>query len=233
MDLQEKTSVEKQDEQNSKFRTFITSFITDTLVFSSALLTVIVTLVVIYMISGQSELKMLVANIALQCIRVIEAFNPKYQDVHCNLGVLKFIMTLILVVVIMLAFGKLRKSRIFRGQLFSNIVKIKLFIANTQSYVPIELSKIAGNVHLFKLTGALLLENINLRKNWIWDVLEIDWSDVHVTLNGKEINFPISIVIPLVDKLRVRWLFKKNSLHLYIMLKQRKSWFNLENTNQN
>ena len=99
--------------------------------------------------------------------------------------------------------------------------------------MPIELSKIAGNVHLLKLTGALLLENINLKINWIWDVLEIDWSDVHVTWNGKEINLPISIVIPFVDKLRVRWLFKKSPLHLYIMLKQRKSWFNLENTNQN
>ena len=232
LDLQDKTSEEKQNEQNSKFRTFITSFITDTLVFSAALLTVIVTLVVIYMISGQSKLKMLIANIALQCIRVVEAFNPKYQDVHGDLGVLKFIMILILVVVMILAFGKLRKSRIFRGQLFSNIVKIKLFIADTQSYVPTELSKIARNVHLFKLTGTLLLENINSKRNWIWDVLEIDWRDVHVTLNGKEINLPISIIITLVDKLKVRWLFKKNPLHLYIMLKQRKSWFNLENTNQ-
>ena len=68
----------------------------------------------------------------------------------------------------------LEKSRIFRGQLFSNIVKIKLFVADAQSYVPIDLSKIAGNMHLFKLTGTLLLENINLRRNWIWDVLEVD-----------------------------------------------------------
>ena len=119
--------------KSSKFRTFITSFIADTLVYSAALLTVIVTLVVIYMISGQSKSKMLAANIALQCIRTIEAFNPKHQDIHCDLGVLKYIMILILVLVIILAFGKLRKSRIFRGQLFSNIVKIKLFIADAQS----------------------------------------------------------------------------------------------------
>ena len=99
--------------------------------------------------------------------------------------------------------------------------------------MPIKLSKIAGNVYLFKLTGTLLLENINLRKNWIWDVLEIDWTDVHVTLNGKEMNSHISIVIPFGDKLRVRWLFKRNPLHLSIMLKHRKSWFNLENTNWN
>ena len=133
------------------------------------------------MISVQSKLKTQVANKALQCIKAIEAFNPKYQDAHCDFGVLKFIMILILVVVTILAFGKLRKSRIFRGQLFSNIVKIKLFIADAQSYVPIDFSEIAGNVHLFKLTGTLLLENINLRKNWNWDVLEVDWHDVHVT----------------------------------------------------
>ena len=114
--------------------------------------------------------------------------------------------------------------------MFSNIVKIKLFIVDAQSYVPTDLTKIAGNVHLFKLTGALLLENINLKKNWIWDVLEVDWSDICVTLNGKEVNLPICIVIPLMDKFRVRWLLKKDPLHLHIMLNQRKSWYNLENS---
>ena len=128
-------------------------------------------------------------------------------------------MILILVVVIILAFDKFRNSRIFRGQLFSNIVKIQMFIADAQSYVPIDLTKTAGNVHLFKLTGTLLLENIYLKKNWIWDVLEVDWSVIHVTLNGKEINLPISIVLPLVDKFRVRWLMKRDPLHLQIMLK--------------
>ena len=91
LDLQEKTNKEKQNKQNSKFRTFITSFIEDTLVFSAALLTVVVTLVVIYMISVQSKLEMLVANIALQLIQAIEAFNPKYQNAHCDFGELKFI----------------------------------------------------------------------------------------------------------------------------------------------
>ena len=46
LDFQEKTIKEKQNEQNSKFRSFITSSTADTLVFSAAPLTVIVTLVV-------------------------------------------------------------------------------------------------------------------------------------------------------------------------------------------
>ena len=197
--------------------------------FIAALLTIIITFIVIYMKSSQSKLKTLVTNIALHCTKAIETLNPNVQHTHCDFGMLKFIVILILIGVIILLFGKFRKSRIFKGQLFSNMVKIKLFIADTQSYVPLDLNKIAGNVHLFKLTGALLLENVTLRKNWIWDVLEIDWSDVHVTLNEKEINLPISLIIPLVYKLKIRWLFKKkNALHLYIMLKQRKSYFILD-----
>ena len=126
-------------------------------------------------------------------------------------------MLLNLVIVTLMVLAKIKKSRIFKGCLFSNMVKIKLFIADTQSYVPLDLNKIAGNVHLFKLTVAFLLENVTLRKNWIWDVLEIDWNDVHVTLNEKEINLPISIVIPLVYKLKIRWLFKKRTHYTYTL----------------
>ena len=73
--------------------------------------------------------------------------------------------------------------------------------------MPIDLNKIAGNVHLFKLTSELALDKVNLRENWIWDVLEIDWSDVHMSLNEKEINLPNSIVIPLIYKLKIRSSF--------------------------
>ena len=173
------------------------------------------------MLSGQSKLKTLVANIVLQCVKAIEVADPKNQEENCEFGIVKFLMLLNLVIVTLMALAKLRKNRIVKGHVFSNMVKIKLFIADTQSYMPLDLNKIAGNVHLFKLTGALLLEHVTLRKNWIWDVLEIDWSDIHVILNEKEINLPISLVIPLAYKLKTRWLFKKKILlHLYIMLKQ-------------
>ena len=60
------------------------------------------------------------------------------------------------------------------------MVKVNLFLANTQSYMPLEVNSEARNVHLFKLTGALLTENFNLKKNWIWDVLEVNWNNTHV-----------------------------------------------------
>ena len=64
---------------------------------------------------------------------------------------------------------------------------IKLFLADTKSYVSLDLNKLAGNTHLFKLTGELSLENITLKKNWIWDVLEIKWEDICIVLH-KEVH---------------------------------------------
>ena len=38
----------------------------------------------------------------------------------------------------------------------------------------------------------------------MWDILEIDWSEVKVTFNGKVISLPKSITDRLWDKFKVR-----------------------------
>ena len=102
-------------------------------------------------------------------------------------------------------------------------------MADTKSYVSLDLNQLAGNTHLFKLTGEFSLENVTLKKNWIWDVLEIKWGNICIVLNNKEIHRPTTLPVPFIHKLKVRKLFDKRDLmHVYIMLKQRKSWYNLE-----
>ena len=166
---------------------------------------------------------------ALQRIRAVEALNTDRPIQNCNSGLLKILMVLNLVIVVSLLLRKIKKSIFFQGQPFSNMVKIKLFLANTKSYVSLNLNQSAGNMHLFKLMGELSPNNIILKKNWIWDVLEVKWGNTHITLNDKEIHLPTTLLIPLIHKVKVRKLFDKiNLMHVYIMLKQRKSWYNLE-----
>ena len=81
-----------------------------------------------------------------------------------------------------------------------NIVKIRLFILDVQYYVPVKLCKTAGSIHLFKIMGKIMMDKVKLNKYYIWDVLEIDWSKVKVTFNGKVINLPKSIMVRLWDK---------------------------------
>ena len=218
----------------SNFKGFISSFIADIIGFGAALLTIIMALVVIYIVTGHSKLKTLVANIALQCIKTVEAAALNPNHIICENGLEKILLVINLAILTIMAFAKLRKSRIFKGKLFSNTIKVKLFVADNHCYIPLHLNKLAGSVHLFKLHSILTKENIVLKKNWIGDVLEIDWTDVYLLQDHKEINLPVTVVIPIYYKYKLRQLLKKSTttdpLHLYIMLKQRKSWLNLEST---
>ena len=123
--------------------------------------------------------------------------------------------------------NKIRKSSFFKGRLFSNNTKILLFISNTYSYTPIILYRVAGSIHLFRIKGRLNPENVKLKENWIWDVLEIDWSNISITLNDNKIDLPSSVIIPFKERYRARRLLRKHLLLFYVMLKQGKTWFSL------
>ena len=118
---------------------------------------------------------------------------------------------------------------IFRKYHYSNTIKIMLFISDIKSYVPIKLCKTSGSIHLFKLTGSINKENITLHKNTIWDVIEIDWRPVTVTLSGNVINLPGSVIIPFRDKFKIRRIIKSRPLLLHLMLKQGQTWYPLSN----
>ena len=122
---------EQRTMQSSKFGSFLNSFLADILLFSAALVTIIITLVVIYMVCRQSKLKTLVANIALQHIKGIEAADPRYQDIYCMCKMQWYIICMLLIVLlgmIYLVTKKIKKSNLFGGCLFSNVTKVELFI---------------------------------------------------------------------------------------------------------
>ena len=189
-------------------------------------------MVVIYVVYTHSKLKTLITDIALQQLKGVEGIDRRFQDVHCTSKTqwyLKALLLLILLGIVFIVTNKIRKSSLFGGHLFSNITKVMLFILDTQSNVPKNLCKIAGSIHLFRIRVRLIPEFTNFRRNWIWDVLEIDWKEVTVTLNRNEVNLPTSVVIPFTDKFATRCLIIKQPLLLHVMLKQEKMWFTLEN----
>ena len=180
------------------------------------------------MLYTQSKLKALVTIIAMQRIKAVEAAGV--SNMLCTCKMQWYIMGMLIIItlgMLYLVTNKLRKSSFFKGRLFSNNTKILLFISNTYSYVPIKLCRVARSIHLFQIRGRLNPESVKHKKNWIWDVLEIDWSNASITLNDNEIDLPSSVIIPFKERYRARRLLRKHPLIFYVMLKQEKTWFSL------
>ena len=117
MDIQKVQIKNKNQIHNSKFKAFISSFIVDAIGFTAAFLTVIVTFITIYILTGQSKLKTLVTNVALQCVKDVESAALNQQNQNCEFGLVKFLMILNLILVTLMDLDKFKKSKIFKGRL--------------------------------------------------------------------------------------------------------------------
>ena len=84
-----------------------------------------------------------------------------------------------------------------------------------------------GNTYLFKITGKLTPECAKLKRNILWDVIELDWKEVNMTLNGNKIHLPTSAAIKFKDKFKIRCIVKRELLLFHIMLKHGMTWIEM------
>ena len=177
---------------------------------------------------------MLVASLALQQVKEVgTATTQKEVTSGCkiqNYIILKLTVTIFSLV--MFAVLHSRKLKLCRGCMLSNAVKIMIFISDVQYNVPIKLCKTAGSIHLFKITGILKPENVKLKQNYIWDIIEIDWKEVNMTFNSNKIYLPKFVMIKFRDKFKIRCMTKREPLLFHIMLEQGFTWFTLASNTQ-
>ena len=150
--------------------------------------------------------------ISLAMIRGVKAISKEIETIDKEYWIIKIGLSFILLCILFLTIEKLYRMPMFRKYHYSNTIKIMIFISDIKSYVPIKLCKTSGSIHLFKLTGSINKENITLHKNMLWDVMEIDWQLVTVTLSGNVINLPGSVIIPFRDKFKIRQIIKSRPL---------------------
>ena len=232
---QKKMSFDKQHEtldDKKEDDTFIETSIFKHLAFNififvMAIISIIIMLIVIKLIFKGEKMQTLLANLAM--IRGVKAINEEIEAIDKEYWIIIIWLSLILLCVLFLTIEKLYRMPMFRKYRYSNTIKIMLFISDIKSYVPIKLCKTSGSIHLFKLTGSINKENITLHKNTLWDVMEIDWRPVTVTLSGNVINLPGSVIIPFRDKFKIRQIIKGKPLLLHLMLKQGQTWYPLSN----
>ena len=203
----------------------------DVFLFIAAILSMIATAAIIHNACRHTKLKALLTGIAFQPVKQTETIfaNGKEQQncaMHWHTIAALTLMVIVLTIYILVT---TQKCTIFKRRLYSNTVTVMPFFSDIKQYVPVKLCKTAGSIHLFHIYGQLTPDQITLGRKYLWDLIRIDWREVFVTLNGTIIQLPISVKIPLRDKYRLRYIMRKRSLLLHVMLRQGTSWYALDN----
>ena len=197
-------------------------------IFTMAIISLIIGLIVIMLIFKGEKMQALVTNLAM--IKGVKALiqDPKIGNIYEYWIIIAW-LTLILMGIMFLTIEKIYKMLIFQKYQYSNTIKIMIFFSNIKSYVSIKLCKTSGSIHLFKLTGSPNRENVTIHRNTIWDILDIDWQNITMTLNGSVVNVPGLVIIPFRDKFKIGQMIGSRLLLLHLMLKQGQTWYPLSN----
>ena len=120
----------------------------DVFLFVTAIILLLVTTLTIYLLCKYKKHRTLVTSLALQQIREVGAVTTQGDVTTACTCKIQFYIILALSISI---FGPVisaglhsRKLKLCRGHLFSNAVKIMLFISDVQYCVPIKLCKTAN-----------------------------------------------------------------------------------------
>ena len=158
--------------------------------FTSSIISIITITLVIYLFCKHKHIRTIVPNLILYKAKEMEAkSSSETNNSECStLAYIGMALTILRIAIVILL--HYRKSKFCKGYRFSNIVKIVLFISDVQHYILIKLCKTSGSPHLFKIKGTLKSEDIKLNKNYLWDMLEINWNKIQLLLNSNEIDLP-------------------------------------------
>ena len=200
-------------------------------IFVMAIISLIIVLIIIMLIFKGENMQVLVTNLGM--IKGVKALTEGTKiGTNYEYWIIIEWLSLILLDVMFLTIERVYKMPIFRKHQYSNTIKIMMFFSNIKSYVPIKLCKTSGSIHLFKLTGSMQRKDVTLHRNKIWDILDIVWQNITVTVNGNIINLPGSVVIPFRDKFKIRQMIGSRPLLLHLMLKQGPTWYPLSNVQE-
>ena len=170
--MKERHDIDKLDLETPYKHFFTNNFIVDVFVFIIAIIPVITTMIIICILCKHNKLQTLVASLALQQVREVSTSTTRKEDENysCDCSsqfyiILALSITIIGLVTFMIL--QVRRIKLCKGQLFLNVVKIMLFIADVQYYVLIKLCKTACSIHLFKIIGMLMPDKVKLNNHYI------------------------------------------------------------------
>ena len=71
-------------------------------------------------------------------------------------------------------------------------------------------------MHMYKLKSSITAEQMSYTKSFMWDMIKFTWHNMRLHMNGHLVDLPLSVFVPLKDKIRACCLVAKNGFRLAI-----------------
>ena len=140
-DLKESHDTDELENEFASKNFFTNNFIVDVFVFIIAIISVISTIIIRYAICKHNKLRALVTSLAFQQAKEVKAEEINEGNYSCECTAQFYIILalrrIIIIGLVVFVILQVRKIKLCRGWLFSNIVKIMLFISDIQYYIPV------------------------------------------------------------------------------------------------
>ena len=67
-------------------------------------------------------------------------------------------------------------------------------------------------MHMYKLESPITPEQMAYTKWFLWDMIKFTWDNMRLHMNGHLVDLPLSVFVPLKDKMRACHTVAKNGL---------------------
>ena len=112
---------------------FTNNFVIDIFVFVIAIISVATTMIIIYTLCKHNKLRTLVVSLALQQVKEVRVVETKKEEYRCKCTSQFYVilaLSIILIGLVIFMILQVKRIKLYRGQLFSNVVKI-MFLYQT------------------------------------------------------------------------------------------------------
>ena len=157
--------------------------------------------------------------------------TTEYTKVVCQNSWLSALVTCFSIGAVLFYIAKfIRSQTLCKGYRFKQAFTIYMFISDNIRYIPVKIIHLSGQLHKLHLSEPLYPDQVQMTKKLIWDILHIHWRDSSISYEGDTLHLPSDVVIPLLDKVRLRRLLSTGDYKVHAMVKQGNTWYNLHNS---
>ena len=169
----------------------------------------------------------LVAGLTLASApKVVDARQQPAMIVVCSNPYLTILATMVTVIATgMWICTHCRQLTWLRGYKYSRACTLYIFLYNSHFYAQLKIKRLTGHMHMYRIENTIAPDKLSFHRHCLWDSYVVNWDSMKLYVNGIPVQLPLSLTVPLRDKIKTCRMMTK--LDLQFMIKQGANWYNL------